>query len=198
MNRKVERSEIRHGRIVVGIDEAGRGPLAGPMIVAGVAGIRPRFLRGIRDSKQLTPKAREAWYALLMEHGICKYITISHTMIDKRRLGFASRYAVAQLLQKFNPTPREVLLDGGLFAPATYHQQTIIKGDEKIPLIAAASIIAKVTRDRMMIRFDRKYPRYGFAQHKGYGTLAHRRAIEKHGLSQIHRKSFCRNIILVA
>jgi len=182
-------------KITVGIDEAGRGPLAGPMVIGAVAGISPRLLRGIRDSKKLTERARERWYRILRKNAICRFISVPSSHIDSYGLSRVTKKAIARLLKKFPITLELVLLDGGIYAPPSYRQRTIIKGDEKIPLIAAASIIAKVTRDRKMKRLHKKYPRYNFAVHKGYGTLAHRKAILAYGLSDIHRRSFCTKLI---
>jgi|SRR3989344_45226 len=178
-------------KVVIGIDEAGRGPLAGPMVIAAVAGIATRELHGIRDSKKLTRLAREHWYRILKQRAICQYVSVSASKIDRDGISRSAREAIATLLKKFPVSPDMVLLDGSIFAPPEYRQKTIIKGDEKIPLISAASVIAKVTRDRHMQRLHAKYPQYNFAQHKGYGTKAHFASIKKHGLSAIHRKTFC-------
>lgn len=199
MNRKV---------IFVGIDEAGRGPLAGPIVFAAVSVLgsptsnwKSDFLKGIRDSKKLTPKTRDMWYHIITKKAAHASVAVSHVQIDRLGLSIVGKRAIAQLLKKLtiNYTLKTknhlVLLDGGLAAPNKYRQKTIIKGDEKVPLIAAASIIAKVTRDRMMIRMHKKYPRYGFAIHKGYGTKAHIAAIKRYGFSRIHRKSFCTRIV---
>ena len=193
-------------KIIVGIDEAGRGPLAGPMVIAAVAVLGSRsgsptskgrsdFLKGIRDSKKLTRLGRERWYRMLKKKAICQYVSVSARSIDRDGISRAAREAIAKLLKKFSARADLVLLDGSLYAPPEYKQKTIIKGDEKIPLVAAASIIAKVTRDRKMRTLHIKYPRYNFAQHKGYGTRAHFAAIRKHGLSEIHRKTFCTRIV---
>ena len=187
---------------IIGIDEAGRGPLAGPMVIAAVAVFGSRtsnwksdFLKGIRDSKKLTRLGRERWYRILKKKATCQYVSVSAKRIDRDGISRAARDAIAKLLKKFSVKPNLVLLDGSIYAPPEYKQKTIIKGDEKIPLIAAASIIAKVTRDRTMRRLHNTYPHYNFAQHKGYGTRAHFAAIRKHGLSEIHRKTFCTRIV---
>lgn len=178
----------------VGIDEAGRGPLAGPMVLAGVMDIDAKLLKGIRDSKKLSPRARDVWYSLIKKHGIAQYVSISARRVDEKGISRCARGGIAALLKKFPKRPARVLMDGNLYAPPEYRQRTIIKGDEKIPLIAAASVIAKVTRDRYMVRIAKKYPKYNFEIHKGYGTPAHMRAIRKHGLSNIHRESFCKKL----
>ncbi len=196
-------------KFVIGIDEAGRGPLAGPVSVGAVAvkktiyNSRPKKeFKGIRDSKKLSEKEREKWFTKLKKFKDEKVINYavsfsSAKVIDEKGIVFAIRRALARSLKKLNLRPGacEVLLDGSLYAPKEYkNQKTIIHGDDKIPLISSASIIAKVSRDRKMKRFAKKYPKYNFEKHKGYGTKAHYRAIKKHGLSEIHRRSFLKNL----
>jgi ribonuclease HII len=183
---------------VIGIDEVGRGAVAGPLVVGASLGYWDKenktFLRGIRDSKKLTSKQREGW-VLKFKKGKIKFYTveISNKLIDKNGMGWALKKAVVNVLKKVKKVPDMVYLDGGLHAPEKYHQKTIIKGDDKIPMISAASVYAKVYRDRLMIRMDRKYP-YDFKIHKGYGTKAHFDKIRKKGISTIHRKSFLKNL----
>ncbi|MEK7541765.1 MAG: ribonuclease HII [Patescibacteria group bacterium] len=202
---------------ILGIDEAGRGPLAGPVVVAGVR-IRARgraqnakLFEGIRDSKKLSPIQREQWYGLLTRHPAVEWAVarVSHAVIDRINIRNAALLGARRVYAKLIPAyagislagqgarggapPRaRALLDGGLFLPhqTNVAQKTVIKGDEKIPLIAAASIIAKVTRDRLMLRLHKKYPQYGFDRHKGYGTVLHREMIAEFGQCEIHRKSF--------
>ncbi|MBI2120870.1 MAG: ribonuclease HII [Parcubacteria group bacterium] len=191
-------------RYIVGIDEAGRGPLAGPVAVgafcarADFCGFK-NFSAGVKDSKQLSEKKREEWYAKMLcekELGNFSFAVsfASSGMIDRRGLSFALKHAIALSLEKLACPPEHtlVLLDGGLYAPAEYiFQETIIKGDEKEPVVSLASIAAKVLRDRMMIRLAKQHPVYGFEKHKGYGTAAHYIAIARHGvLEKVHRKSF--------
>ena len=189
-------------RFVIGIDEVGRGPLAGPVAVGAVA-VTPRLLRrfrAIKESKQLSPQKREAWAKeiLLIAREEKDELRTAVTMvsakeIDRNGIVPAIKKALAVSLKKLdiNPDDCEVLLDGGLVAPPEYkRQQTIIRGDAKKTVIAMASVIAKVKRDAYMVQLDKKYPQYGFAQHKGYGTKAHYVAIKKHGISNMHRKSF--------
>lgn len=189
---------------VVGLDEVGRGPLAGPVTVCAV--LKPkRFLwKNFKDSKKLTPKKREEFFLKFknFQHAVA---SVGPAIIDKIGMFAATRLAVGRCLEKLKIKNKKsktqiqdykILLDGSLYAPRTYqNQQTIIKGDEKIPLIAAASIIAKVQRDRHMVRMHKKFPEYGFAIHKGYGTKLHQEAIRRHGLCKIHRRSFCKNFI---
>ena len=184
---------------VVGIDEAGRGPLAGPVCV-GAAGVKLKnkdekikILEGIKDSKKLSAKKREEWFKILNEQPEFEthHVFVSNEMIDKFGIRKAVLFGVEKVLEKFSREPDMVLLDGLLFAPEKYKQETIEKGDEKVPLISAASIIAKVSRDSVMLAMHKKYPQYNFAKHKGYGTKEHFERIVAHGLSLIHRKTFC-------
>lgn len=189
---------------IVGIDEVGRGPLAGPVAVCSCA-VKPalvRKLKGIKDSKKLTSEKREAWFKKIKEwekKDLLKYRVVfkSSKVIDRRGIVFAISQALEESLASLNLDPKasRVLLDGGLKAPSVYvHQETIIKGDEKEPVIALASIAAKVMRDRLMVRFSKRYPVYGFEKHKGYGTKQHRGAIRLWGPSVMHRKIFIRHL----
>jgi len=182
-------------KYIVGIDEVGRGPLAGPVTVAALAAPVGLKFKNIKDSKKLSAKKREEWLSLFKNDPKILYTisSVSHSVIDKKGISYALRVAVKRCIWKFKikNSKLKILLDGSLYAPPEYKQRTIIKGDEKIPIIAAASIIAKVTRDRKMVRLAKKYSKYGFEIHKGYGTKFHLRMIRRHGLSQIHRKSFC-------
>ena len=204
---------------IVGIDEAGRGPLAGPVCV-GAVGIKLnskheirntkqilnfkfknfKLLEGIKDSKKLSAKKREEWFKKLRENPEfeCHHIFVSNEAIDKFGIRKAVLYGVEKVLEKFSRQPDLVLLDGSLYAPEKYNQETIIKGDEKIPLIAAGSIIAKVSRDRVMMNMHEKYPEYCFNEHKGYGTKKHFEKIIKHGFCEIHRKTFCGSVVSLA
>ncbi len=190
---------------LIGVDEAGRGPLAGPVSVGVVAFRRTthnqqptKILKGIRDSKKFSENQREEWFRKLKqlekEGKIKTAVSYSSAkIIDGNGIVFAIRRALAMSLKKLKLQPNEceVLLDGTLYAPKEYKKQkTIIRGDNSVPIIAAASIIAKVSRDRKMKRMAKKFPKYGFEIHKGYGTKAHYRAIKKLGVSEIHRRSF--------
>ena len=190
-------------KFLVGIDEVGRGPLAGPVAVGAVA-VPHDFdwdlVSGVRDSKKLTPRAREEWSKKLQNLRSAKKLDFSVSfssvrMIDRSGIVFAIRSALAKCLKQLGATPRncEILLDGSLYAPKKFlAQKTIIDGDDLEPVISMASIVAKVRRDNLMRRMSVQYPKYGLDLHKGYGTLLHRQAIEKHGLSVLHRKSFCK------
>ena len=201
--------ELEKDFFIVGIDEAGRGPLAGPVCVGAVgyvqrgrsdvAGQTP-LLEGIKDSKKLSARKREEWFKILQENKEfeCHHVFVSNEMIDNFGIRKAVIFGVEKVLEKFSQKPDMVLMDGSLFAPEKYKQETIIKGDEKVPLISAGSIIAKVSRDRVMMNMHKKYPEYCFNEHKGYGTKKHFEKIIKHGFCEIHRKTFCGNVVSLA
>ena len=188
---------------ILGVDEAGRGPLAGPVTVAVVA-VRAGHpllsrLRGIRDSKQLSERQREMWFARIREwstRGELLYAVsfTSASVIDQRGIVRAVAAALTRAIRRLEVSPARsrVMLDGSLSAPKEFtNQRTIIGGDEKVRLIALASIVAKVSRDRRMRLLAKQYPGYGLEVHKGYGSRAHIAAIRRRGLSLIHRRSFC-------
>lgn len=197
-------------KYIVGIDEVGRGPLAGPVAVGAclisVSKIKSfqakGFFKGIKDSKKLSEKKREEWLDKIEElkvKGDLDYSVffISNAIIDKKGISQCIKSAIKNSLKKLKAEPSKtmVLLDGGLKAPEEFiYQKTIIKGDEKEPIISLASIAAKVARDHKMVQYSKKFPQYGFEIHKGYGTLLHRQKIRENGLSELHRKSFCKNI----
>ncbi len=215
-------------KVIVGIDEVGRGSLAGPVTVCVVA-CEVRLYTKLKrdkklpplgkDSKKLSPTERQKYAKYLKSimsrrhldiyQGLplvtlvnwvrfsYKVVHISNKIIDSKGISFCIRRAIERELKKLKLDPRktEVRLDGLLKAPKEFiNQKTIIKGDEKEKIIAWASILAKVSRDALMCRMAKKYPKYGFEMHKGYGTAMHRKMIKKHGLSPIHRRSFCKNI----
>ncbi|MBX3178526.1 MAG: ribonuclease HII [Candidatus Hydrogenedentes bacterium] len=174
---------------VAGVDEAGRGPLAGPIVAAAVVLAAP--VTGINDSKKLTYLQREAFYECLAdgEHSIGTAI-ISAPEIDRLGIQRANYAAMAQAVRQLEPPPDFLLIDGYSVPGVAVPQRRIIKGDSRSQSIAAASVIAKVTRDRLMLAYDEAYPEYGFARHKGYGTREHLAAIAAHGPCPIHRLSF--------
>lgn len=193
----------------MGVDEAGRGPLAGPVSVAAVA-VRVKEYRtalaifdGVRDSKKLTEHAREEWYERLRDleckHKIRTGVSlVSNTVIDKKGIMHAIRLGTLRTLKKLKISPRSayVLLDGSLYAPSEWvKQKTVVHGDDRVQIIAAASVLAKVRRDRRMRRLAHLYPHYHFEEHKGYGSAAHIKVLKRHGLSPIHRQSFCRFLL---
>lgn len=193
---------------IVGIDEAGRGPLAGPVTV-GLVKIPVDFdwqlIPGVNDSKKISEKKREVIFENTIElakQGLIEYSvkSVSAQSIDKKGIApaivRAIQSGVAEL--QLNSADCLIKLDGSLKAPTEFQQETIVGGDGKEPAIGLASIMAKVTRDRYMLEQAEKYPVYGIAQHKGYGTKQHREMIALHGFSPIHRRSFCSNIIIAA
>ncbi len=205
MNNKNKQHKHNY-KFIVGIDEAGRGPLAGPVCVGAVGtklkdkDEKLKILEGIRDSKKLSAKKREEWFKILRESPEfeCHHVFVGNEAVDKFGIRRAVIFGVEKVLEKFSRQPDLVLLDGSLYAPEKYNQETIIKGDEKIPLIAAGSIIAKVSRDRVMMNMHKKYPEYCFNEHKGYGTKKHFEKIIKHGFCDIHRKTFCGSVVNLA
>lgn len=195
---------------LIGIDEAGRGALAGPVSVGAVAcphefDWREAFTlvtrRGevvLRDSKKLSPQQREILFSYIENHGVLRHASalVDARTIDERGIVPAVLQAVEQAIGSLGVSTCDarVVLDAGLRAPSIWRQESFVRGDENIPAIALASIVAKVTRDRYMIEVAPQYEPYGFAIHKGYGTAFHRRAIREHGLSDLHRASFCSRI----
>ncbi len=177
--------------LVAGVDEAGRGPLAGPVVSAAVVWPPEAPAGGITDSKRLTPKRRWDLYRRIYEEAVCIGIGIidAHT-IDRVNILQASLRSMAMAVENLEPAPDCLLIDGTFRIPSPLPQRPIPKGDARSVSIAAASIVAKVTRDRLMEAYDGLYPGYGFSAHKGYPTRAHRDAIRVHGLSPIHRRSF--------
>lgn len=180
---------------ICGIDEAGRGPLAGPVVVAGVIMPQDSIIEGVNDSKKVTEKRREKLYELILDEAISYSVAIiGQDVIDEINILNATKQGVTQVVDELDIKPDLILVD------ALEHINTrgipyepIIKGDAKCYNIAAASIIAKVTRDRIMREWDEIYPQYGFISHKGYGTAKHITAIKQYGLCPIHRKSFTKN-----
>lgn len=195
-----ERELVHRGcPVIAGVDEAGRGPLAGPVVAAAVIfpvewitnGL-PYSLRGLNDSKQLTPEQRDGFFARLMS-----YPEVSHAiawsdqvLIDEINILQATFRAMNDALAQLSPTPMHVLIDGNLISSARWLQTPLVNGDARSYSIAAASVLAKVTRDRMMVLFDQEWPQYGFAEHKGYGTEKHLTALAQHGPCPLHRRSF--------
>lgn len=187
--------------MVLGVDEAGRGPLAGPVAV-GVVAVAEGYdilavFPGLNDSKKLSEKKREALFKILQEEmkagNVRATVTlVSAARIDGKGIAHSVRHGVDVGVRKLLPNPEEgkVWLDGSLKAPDEFEQETVIGGDGLIPAIMLASIAAKVTRDRFMLKVDEKYPAYGFKQHKGYGTKAHIDALRMHGLCPEHRATF--------
>ena len=182
---------------ICGIDEAGRGPLAGPVVVAGVIMPKDSMIEGVNDSKKVSEKKREKLYDVILEEAISYSVAIiGQDVIDDINILNATKQGVTKVVEELDVKPNLILVD------ALTHINTkgipydsIIKGDAKCYNIAAASIIAKVTRDRIMRQWDEIYPQYGFINHKGYGTAKHIEAIKEYGPCPIHRKTFIKNFV---
>lgn len=182
---------------ICGIDEAGRGPLAGPVVVAAVIMPRDSFIEGVNDSKKVSEKKRELLYDLITKEAIAWGVgIIDQKEIDRINILNATKEGLTTAIKNLEVKPDRIIVDAlkgidTLGIPYT----SIIKGDAKCYSIAAASIIAKVTRDRIMRQWDEIYPQYGFEKHKGYGTTMHMQAIREYGLCPLHRRSFTKNIV---
>ena len=176
---------------IAGVDEAGRGPLAGP-VVAGAVILDPDFdISGINDSKLLSESQRESLFERIIHHARCWSVEKADSLeIDDINILQATKLAMGRAIGQLEEKPDYVLVDGNQRLTIKYRHQTIVKGDSKSASIAAASIIAKVTRDRIMVNFHKKWPMYNFASHKGYATKEHCRAIARYGPCPIHRKTF--------
>jgi len=168
-----------------GIDEAGRGPLAGDLVIAGV--ILTKEIDGLMDSKRLTEKRREELYSLIIEDSLYHIVSFSPQQIDNHGLSFCLGRGLEEIMEHLKA--QTYLFDGNQTF-GVLGVNTMIKADGKIAEVSAASILAKVTHDRAIIQAAKAYPQYGFEKHKGYGTKAHREAIKKYGFSPIHRRSF--------
>jgi ribonuclease HII len=192
-------------KYLVGIDEVGRGPLAGPVAIGIVkvpATFDWRLIPGVTDSKKLTSSERARIMKVaqdLRHRGLLDFTVaqVGASVIDEAGISVAIRQAMVRAITRLGlkPSDTSFRLDGSLYAPPEFKQATIIKGDALYPEIGLASIVAKETRDAYMRRIARRYPRYGFAEHMGYGTAAHRTAIRTYGLSPIHRVTYCRKTI---
>ena len=193
---------------IAGIDEAGRGPLAGPVVVASVIMPKESMIEGVNDSKKVSEKKREKLYEEIINECIAYGVgIINQEEIDKINILNATKEGLTKAIKEMENNLKEknqkiekpeIILVDALTKIDTDHipYRSIIKGDSKSYSIAAASIIAKVTRDRIMRQWDEVYPMYGFARHKGYGTAAHMEAIREYGLCPLHRRSFVKNIVI--
>ncbi|HBE90077.1 MAG TPA: ribonuclease HII [Candidatus Andersenbacteria bacterium] len=214
-NFKEEKKLFKKGYgVIIGVDEVGRGPLAGPVTAVAIGILKisnflrqgresstesgqflisKTYLKGIRDSKKLSSKKREGFYDILTRNSKINWAvaSVSAKVIDKINIQEATELAMKRAIKKLKIKPSFLLVDGNRpIKNLDIPQKTIIKGDEKVFLLAAASIIAKVTRDRKMLRYYKKYPQYGFDKHKGYGTKLHFKMLKKYGFCKIHRRSF--------
>ena len=190
-------------RYIAGVDEVGRGPLAGPVVAAAVVLPADFFVPGLDDSKKLTAKKREKLFDIIAEQSLAYGIgMIDNVLIDKINILEATKEAMKEAIENAEKALRNktgsaighLLIDAVFLSGMKIPQTSIIKGDEQSVSIAAASIIAKVTRDRMMLEYNDIYPYYGFNNNKGYGTKAHYDGISRYGICKIHRRSFLKNI----
>lgn len=176
---------------LAGIDEAGRGPLAGPVVAAAVVFYPDSYIEGVNDSKKLSPKKREALASIISEEAVSVSTGIvNEREIDRINILQATYQAMRQAVAGLSVQPEHILVDGHAIPNMQIRQTAIVGGDHQVFSIAAASIIAKVTRDQIMCRYDEKFPEYGFAKHKGYPTRQHVEALFKLGPCPIHRESF--------
>ncbi len=183
--------DYNHTNTVAGVDEAGRGPLAGPVVAAAVVLPEGSVIDGLNDSKKITEKARERLYPTICELAISYAVgVVTAQEIDEMNILQATLTAMQRAVLALECDITRVLVDGNQPPRLPFHTETVIKGDQKVGCIAAASIVAKVTRDRMMMELDQRYPQYGFSGHKGYGTKKHLLALAEHGPCPVHRQSF--------
>ncbi|HKB25109.1 MAG TPA: ribonuclease HII [Methylomirabilota bacterium] len=176
---------------VVGIDEAGRGPLAGPVVAAAVILAPDRRIRGLADSKLLTPERREELFHVIREQALAIGVgVVDHETIDRINILEATRRAMAAALAALAVLPELVITDFVALPALPCPQRNLVAGDRRCASVAAASIVAKVTRDRLMLEADGRFPEYGFARHKGYATAEHLAALDRHGPCVIHRRTF--------
>jgi ribonuclease HII len=176
---------------VAGIDEAGRGPLAGPVVAAAVILASDRRVASLADSKLLTPERREELFLVIHERALAVGVgVVDHETIDRVNILEATRRAMASALAALGVVPELVITDFVALPALPCPQRNLVAGDRRCASVAAASIVAKVTRDRLMLDADRRFPEYGFARHKGYATVEHLAALDRHGPCPIHRRSF--------
>ena len=184
-------------KYICGVDEAGRGPLAGPVCAAAVIVPEDCEIEGLNDSKKISEKKRELLYDIIIEKAVAysiAYGTLEE--IEQYNILEATYLAMNRAIDGLSVKSDFALIDGNRVPKnITVPCETVIKGDSKSYSIAAASILAKVTRDRLLLEYDEKYPQYGFASHKGYGTKAHYEAIAQHGVCEVHRLSFLKNVL---
>lgn len=183
-------------QLIAGVDEAGRGPLAGPVVSASVIFIPDFFIEGVNDSKVLSEKKREELYPQIIDNAVSYSVSvISHGMIDKLNILQASLLSMSTAVERLKINPQLILIDGNKVFPSQIQAIPIVDGDAKSFCIAAASIIAKVTRDRIMKRLSAYYPEYLWHKNKGYATREHINAIHSYGPCSLHRKTFLRKIL---
>jgi ribonuclease HII len=196
--KKIEVDLYNNGaNLICGIDEAGRGPLAGPVVVAAALLTKDSMIEGVNDSKKVSEKKREQLYEIITSEAISYGVgIIDQKEIDRINILNATKEGLTMAVKELNPRPDLIIVDAlNNIDTDGIPYQSYIKGDAKCYSIACASIIAKVTRDRIMREWDKVYPQYGFAKHKGYGTSMHISAIKEHGPCPLHRESFIKNFI---
>lgn len=180
-----------NGDLLAGVDEVGRGPLAGDVVAAAVILDPANPIEGLADSKKLTEKRREALFPIIQQRAISWCVCRASVQeIDEINILHASLLAMKRAVEGLSTQPEHVLVDGNRLPPWTYSAEAVVKGDDRVQAIAAASILAKVVRDREMVAFDQQYPGYGFAGHKGYPTKVHMQALQTLGVTPIHRRTF--------
>ena len=183
-------------KFIAGLDEAGRGPLMGPVVASAVILPDDCVIEGLNDSKKLSEQKRDALYDVIQQKALAIGVGLaSHTEIDDINILNATKLAMSRAIEALDQSPDYLLIDAVKLTDINIKQESLIKGDSRSLSIAAASVIAKVTRDRMVADLAVEYPGYGFEQHKGYGTSAHYEAIEKQGVTPVHRRSFLKNIL---
>ena len=174
-----------------GVDEAGRGPLAGPVVAAAVVVTPEHRVRGVADSKVLTPERRDELYTVIHARALAVGVAIvDHLTIDRVNILQATRLAMREALRQLSVAPDLVITDFVALPDIACPQKNLVDGDARCASVAAASIVAKVTRDRIMLELDKQFPEYGFARHKGYATPDHLAALDRHGPCPVHRRSF--------
>ena len=189
---KIEHEKNAQGfKLIAGVDEAGRGPLAGPVCVAAVILPDNAYLQKINDSKKLTDKIKDKLYDEIKKTAVAySIVMVSHEEIDRLNILNATYKGMCDSVNELSVKPDYVLVDGNSVKGMDIPHECVVKGDSKSISVAAASILAKVTRDRYMTELDAKYPQYNFKKHKGYPTKEHYEALKKYGASEVHRKSF--------
>lgn len=192
-----ENKYISQGKnLICGVDEAGRGPLAGPVCAAAVIMPEGLIIDGVNDSKKLTAKKREKLFDIIKNEAVCYSVAFaSASEIDEINILNATHLAMTRAVEGLEKVPEVVLVDGNSLPKWYYNSEAIVKGDAVCHSIACASILAKVSRDRLMLLEAEKYPQYSFEKHKGYGTKVHVQAIKEYGPCPIHRKTFLKKIL---
>lgn len=193
---EIENELFEKYSLICGVDEAGRGPLAGPVCAAAVVLKKDSYIEGIKDSKKLTEKKREELYDVIIREAVAYSVClVDEKRIDEINILNATHEAMNKAVNSLSITPEFVLIDGNSIKNMSLPHKCVVKGDDKCNSIGAASILAKVTRDRYMMDLHEKYPEYGFDKHKGYPTKLHYEMIEKHGILPIHRLSYLKKIL---